>query len=71
MAELVPRIHKSHLVPILKNLSSTQLSIELIMLIHVKMPTNVGFLKFTIMMNTTSESLKANKVTSERLNQIK
>ena len=35
---------------------------ELIMLINVKMPTNVGILTFTNMINTTSESFKARNV---------
>ena len=41
---------------------STQLSLKLIMLINVKMPTIVGILAFISMINTTSESLKARKV---------
>ena len=41
---------------------STQLSIKLIMLINVKMPTNVGILTFISMINKTSESLKARKI---------
>ena len=40
-------------------LCSTQLSIEFIMLINVKMPTIVGILTFISMINTTSERLKA------------
>ena len=41
---------------------STQLSIEFIKLINVKMPTIVGILTFVSMINETSESLKARKV---------
>ena len=40
----------------------TQLSMEFIMLINVKMPTIVGILKFISMIHTASESLKARKV---------
>ena len=43
-------------------LCSTQLSIKLIMLINVKMPTNVGILTFVSMINKTYEHLKARKV---------
>ena len=38
---------------------STQLSMEFILLINVKMPTIVGLLTFISMINTTSEILKA------------
>ena len=38
-------------------LCSTQLSIKFIILINVKMPTNVGILTFISMKNTTSERL--------------
>ena len=38
---------------------STQLSTKFILLINVKMPTNVGILTFISMINTTSERLKA------------
>ena len=38
---------------------STQLSIKLITLINVKMPTIVGILAFISMINTTSEILKS------------
>ena len=38
---------------------STQLSMKLILLIYVKMPTIVGILTFISMINTTSEKLKA------------
>ena len=37
---------------------ATQLSISFIMLINVKMPTNVGILTYISMINTTPESLK-------------
>ena len=40
-------------------LYSTQLSMKLIMLINVKMPTIVGILTFISMINTTSDRLKA------------
>ena len=43
-------------------LYSTQLSIQYIMLIIVKMPTIVGILTIISMINTTPESLKARKV---------
>ena len=36
-----------------------QLSMEFIMFINVNMPTMVGILTFTRMINSTSESLKA------------
>ena len=39
-----------------------QLSMKFVMLISVKMPTIVGILTFTSMVNTLSESLKAIKV---------
>ena len=38
---------------------STQLSMKFILLINVKMPTNVGILTFLSLINTTSERLKA------------
>ena len=38
---------------------STQLSMEFILLINVKMPTIVGILKFVSMINATSKSHKA------------
>ena len=38
---------------------STQLSTEFILLINVKMPTNVSILTVISMINTTSERLKA------------
>ena len=38
---------------------SIQLSTKFILLINVKMPTNVGILTFISMMNTISEKLKA------------
>ena len=38
---------------------STQLSTEFILLINVKMPTNVGILTFISMINTALERLKA------------
>ena len=38
---------------------STQLSTKFILLINVKMPTLVGILTFIIMINTTSDRLKA------------
>ena len=41
---------------------STQLNIKFIMLINVKMPTNIGILMFVSMINKTSESLNARKV---------
>ena len=41
---------------------STQLNIKFIMLINVKMPTNIGILIFVSMINKTSESLNARKV---------
>ena len=41
---------------------STQLSTKFIMLINVKMPTNVGILTFISMMNTSLDSLKAGEV---------
>ena len=41
---------------------STQLSLKLIMLIKVKMPTIVGILTFICMINTTIESMKTRKV---------
>ena len=41
---------------------STQLSTKFIMLINVKMPTVVGILIFISMINATSETLKAGKV---------
>ena len=50
-----PRGYKPFLCP-------TQLRMEFIMSINVKMPTVVGILKFISMINTTSESLKARKV---------
>ena len=37
---------------------ATQLSITFIILINIKMPTNVGFLTYISMINTTRESLK-------------
>ena len=40
-------------------LYSTQLSMKLILLINVKMPTIVGILTFISMINTTYERLKA------------
>ena len=40
----------------------TQLSMKFIMLINVKMPTNVGILTFISIVNKTSESLKTRKV---------
>ena len=45
-------------------LSSTQLNMKFIILINVKMPTNVGILIFMSMINTISEHLKARKVFS-------
>ena len=47
--------------------SSALLSMKFFMLLHVKMPTNVGFLKSISMINTTAESLKDNAVTAGRL----
>ena len=49
------------LAPRLQNFfsCSTQLSIILIMLINVKMPTIVGILTFISIINTTSKKLKA------------
>ena len=41
---------------------SAQLTIKLIILINVKMPTTVGILTFISMTNTTSDSLKARRV---------
>ena len=41
---------------------SSQLNIEFILLINVKMPTIVGILTLISMINTTPESLKARKV---------
>ena len=41
---------------------STQLSMEFIMLINVKMPTIVGILTFISMINTTPEGTKARKI---------
>ena len=41
---------------------STQQSTKFILLINVKMPTNVGILTFISMINTTSERLKARHV---------
>ena len=41
---------------------SARLSIKLIMLINVRMPTIVGILIFISMINKISESLKARKV---------
>ena len=41
---------------------STQLSMEFIMLINVKMPAIVGILTLISMINTTSESLKVRKI---------
>ena len=41
---------------------STQLGMEFIMLIIVKMPTIIGILTFISMMNTASGSSKARKV---------
>ena len=38
---------------------STQLSTKFILLINVKMPTNVGILRFISMINTRSDRLKA------------
>ena len=38
---------------------STQLSTKFILLINVKMPTFVGILTFILLINTTSERLKA------------
>ena len=47
---------------VIKKIScSTQLSIKIIRLINVKMPTIVGILTFISMINKTSESLKARK----------
>ena len=43
-------------------LCSTQLSTNFIMLINIKMPTNVGILTFISMLNATSESLKVRTV---------
>ena len=40
---------------------STQLSMILILLINVKMPTSVGILSFISRLNTTSSSFKARK----------
>ena len=46
----------------MKKISCTiQLSLNLNMLINVKMPTIVGILTFISMINTKSESLKASK----------
>ena len=47
---------------VIKLLCTTQLSIQFIMLIFVKMPTIVGILTFISMIDTTSESLKARNV---------
>ena len=41
---------------------STQLSLKMIMLIKVKMPTIVGILTFICVINTTIESIKTRKV---------
>ena len=41
---------------------STQLSTKFILLINVKMPTSVGILTCTSMINTTSERLKARNI---------
>ena len=41
---------------------TTHLSIKLIMLINVEMPTIFGILIFMSMINTTSEHLKARKI---------
>ena len=41
---------------------STQLSIKLIMLINVKMPTIVGILSFVSMIKTATENLKARNI---------
>ena len=47
---------------VIKLFCSTQLSMKLIKLMNVKMPTIVGILTFISMINTTYESLKARKV---------
>ena len=41
---------------------STQLSMKFILLINVKMPTIVGILTFISRINTSSDSLKARKI---------
>ena len=51
------RILRSGLEVMKFNSCSTQLSMKFIMLINVKMPTNVGILTFISMINTTSERL--------------
>ena len=48
----------------LKMSCSTQLSMKIVMLINVKMPTVVGILTCISRINTTTESLKARKVFS-------
>ena len=50
-----PEVTKLFLCP-------SQLSMEFILFINVKMPINVGILTFISMINTISESLKARKV---------
>ena len=41
---------------------STQMGMEFIMLVNVKMPTIVGILTFISMINTASESLNAKNI---------
>ena len=58
-----PELKISDLAQRLYNFScSTQLSMQFILLIHVKMPTIVGILIFIGMINTTSERLKARSI---------
>ena len=54
-------IKLSDLAPRLKNFfpGSTQLSMKLMMLMNIKMPTIVGILTFISMIHTTFEGLKA------------
>ena len=59
---VLPNILKTGTEVIKFHSYSTQLSMKLILLINVKMPTIVDILTFTSMIITTSESLKSRKV---------
>ena len=53
-----PLLHGSYSVVIKLVSCSTQVRMKYILLINVKMPTIVGILTFTSMINTTPESMK-------------
>ena len=59
-------IKKSWVIPGLKLIKlfscSTQMSMKVILLINVKMPTVVGILTFMSGMNTASEGFKSRKI---------